>query len=237
METNIKVVAAGGETTVRTGQALPLKEPKQISISGDIKTVSNFLNVRKSLGSGLQTIDLSTAVILVDKKALTIQLLADPENFYGLEVLASLEKSEELKQFYINQVKTFTKDELVKLLKFNRLYFESADKHAQMLLAYQKVQSTVNIKANDSSDDRGNKERSFIKEVTSNAPTEFILNIPIFKNFPASKFRVEVCLDVSEGGARFWFESTELHEIMNAQVDDIISKELESAEGFVIIYK
>jgi hypothetical protein len=235
---HLKVEGAAETFTLLQGKALEQKAPVKIVYSGDIKTVANFLNVRKTAGTGLQTIDISKAVLLVDKRDdRSIQLNLDPENAYGAEITARLEESDELQPFSINKNKTFTKEELVKLLKFSRLYFADADKHAAMLLAFQKVSSTVNIRANDSSDERGNKERNFVKEVTTNAPTEFILNIPIWKGFPAITFRVEVCLDVTEGSARFWFESVELHEIKQAQLDDIFNQELKSAEGFVIINK
>lgn len=225
------------DITIREGQALDLKPPQKIAISGDIKTVSSFLSIRLENGSSLQTIDKSKAVITVDKKQLKINLELDPENYYGVSVTGTLEKADELKPFFINENKTFTKEELVKLIKFNKLHFSDQTKHAEMLLAFQKVQSVVNIKANDSSDDRGNKERAFIKETTSNAPTEFILDMPIFKGFGNVKFRVEVCLDVTEGSARFWFESIELHEIMQRQIEEIFTDELKIAEGFVIINK
>lgn len=223
--------------TIYEGSALPLMSPEKINISGDIKSVGSFLNVRKSKGSGFQQIDVSKAIVIVDKKDLTIELSLDPENYYGAKIKGTLQKSDELQPFCINQNKTFSKEELVKLIKFNKIFFEDPTKHGQMLLAFQKVESSVNIKANDSSDDRGNKERAFVKEVTSNAPTEFILNIPIFKGFAPARFRVEVCLDVTEGSARFWFESIELHEISQKQVTNIFDEELKSASEFVIINK
>lgn len=234
---DLNITAKGDTITVLEGKILDAKPPEKISIEGDIKSVSSFLSVRVSEGKGTQEIDKSKAVVLVDKKALTIELLIDPENHYGASVLAKLEKSDELQPFAINQNKTFTKEELVKLIKFNKIYFDDASKHAEMLVAFQKVSSTVNISSKDSSDDRGNKERDFVKQVTTNAPTEFILNIPAFKGFPAIRFRVEVCLDVTEGSARFWFESVELHEIIQKQVDEIFATELEAAKGFVIINK
>lgn len=225
----------GNTLTVLEGKVLEMKPPEKIKIKGDIKSVSSFLSVRKTAGLGVQQIDPSKVVVLVDKKGLSITLYIDPEYHYGATIIAQLENSDELAPFFINQNKTFSKEELVKLIKFNKLYFDDHTKHAEMLLAFQKVSSTVNIKANDSSDDRGNKERAFVKEVTSNAPTEFILNIPIFKGFPPVRFRVEVCLDVTEGSARFWFESVELHELRTKQVDEIFAEELKSCEGFVVI--
>lgn len=233
----LNVTTTGDTLTVMQGNVLETKPPEKISISGDIKSVSNFLSIRIAQGKGTQEIDKSKAVITVDKKALTITLLIDPENYYGAIVLGTLQKSDELQPFSINQNKTFSKEELVKLIKFNKVYFDDAAKHAQMLLAFQKVSSVVNIKANDSSDDRGNKERAYVKEVTTNAPTEFILNIPIFKGFDPVRFRVEICLDVTDGSARFWFESVELHEIMQNKIDEIFATELKAADGFVIINK
>jgi hypothetical protein len=233
----VKVEGTTQYLTLLQGKALEQKQPEKIILSGDIKTVTNFLKIRKETGAGLQAVDQSKAVVIVDKKNTSIKLLLDPENFFGAEITGELEVSEELKPFFINKNKTFTKEELVKLIKFNKLFFDNADKHAEMLLAFQKVSSTVNISANDSSDIRGNKERGFIKEVTTNAPTEFILNIPIFKDFPAKRFRVDIGVDVTEGSARFWFESVELHEITQAEIETIFNEELKAAEGFVIVYK
>lgn len=235
---NVKVESLTGNTLiVLQGEALKLMPPEKISITGDIKAVNTFLLVRQKAGSGVQRIDRSKAVVLVDKKALTITLNVDPENHYGCTVVAKLEESDELQPFGINTAKMFSKKDLVKLIKFNKLYFESADKHAEMLLAFQKISSEVNIKANDSSDDRGNKESAFVKEVTTNAPTSFMLNIPIFKGFPQSIFKVEVCLDVNEGSARFWFESVDLHNIKTETIATIFKEQISNADGFVIINK
>lgn len=225
----------GDTITVLQGHALEQKAPVKIIINGDIKSVGNFLKVRNNGGAGMQEVDNTSAIITTDKKNLTIKLQLDPENFYSPEIIGKLEASDELKPFAINENQTFTKEQLVKLIKFNKLFFDDATKHAEILLAFQKVSSTVNIRTNESADDRGNKERQFVKDVTTNAPTEFILNIPILKGFKPVRFRVEIGLDVTEGSARFWFESTELHEIMHSQVEKIFSEELKHAEGFVII--
>ena len=225
----------GNVLTILEGKALELKHPVKIEIPGDIHSVSNFLKIRKELGTGLQTIDISKAILFVNIKDRIIRLSTDPENAFGTIIQGELEVSDELKQFFINNNKTFAKTDLVKLLKFNKMYFADASKHASMVLAFQKVESTVNIKANESSDERGNKERAYVKEVTTNAPTEFILTIPIFKGFHQSTFRVEICIDVTDGSARFWFESVELHELMIRMIDEIFTEELKCAEGFVII--
>jgi hypothetical protein len=125
----------------------------------------------------------------------------------------------------------------VKLIKFNRLFFKDAAKHGEMVAAFQKLSSSVSIGSNASSDERGNKAAEYIKNVSTNAPTEFILNIPIFEGFKPSEFRVEVCLDVTDATARFWFQSVELHELKISMADDIFATELEAAEGLVVIFE
>ncbi len=236
---NLKIEKLDGTNlTVLQGEFKHPLDPQKIVLSGDIKTVSTFLNARKGKESALlQNVNKDKAVITVDKKALTIQLDVDPQDVFGVKVTGKLEESEELKPWAINKNQLFSKEQLVKLIKFNKINFDSAEKHAQMLLAFQKTSSTVNISANDSSDERGNKSRDFIKQVTTNAPTEFVLSIPIFKGFPATTFKVEICLDVKEGVVQFWFESVQLHEIETTQVDTIFNEELKSAKDFVVINK
>ena len=232
---DLNVTVQGDTLTILEGQALKLMPPEKINITGDIKAVNTFLAIRLTDGTGVQLIDKSKAVVLVDKKALKITLNLDPENHYGATIISQLELSEELQQFGINTTKMFSKKDLVKLIKFNTLYFESTEKHSQLLSAFQRISTELNIKASDSSDERGNKENSFIREVNTNAPTDFMLSIPIFKGFNPSTFKVEICLDVNEGSPRFWFESVELHSIQMETIDIIFEEQLTNAQGFVII--
>lgn len=225
----------GNELIVREGDALPLLQPNAIIISGDIKSISNFLKVRTSAGAGSQVVDNKKAIVTVNKDKRTIALELDPEYSLGTIVNARLELTPELNRFKINYDYFFKKDELVKLIKFNKLYFESKEKHAELVTAFSKLSSTVNISARDSNDDRGNKEREYVKSVETNAPTDFILNIPIFKGFEPIPFRVNICLDVIDGVARFWLESVELHEKIQVLTEEIFTKELESVKGFVVI--
>lgn len=227
-----------GDTKVLTilqGKTLDPVAPQRVVFEGNIWAIRDFLTIRKQFGDGSQKIDPAKAVITVNREAGAISLALDPENTYGARVVAQLEYSPELKTFAINTSKTFDKAQLVNLIKFSKLYFDDAAKHGAMLLAFQKLSSVVNISSNDSSDMRGNKERSFIKEVTSNAPTEFILNIPIFKGEAPVRFRVDIGVDVTEGSARFWFESVELKELSEKMRDELLVNALENAKEFVTI--
>lgn len=221
--------------TILEGKALEQKPPNKITISGDIKSVANFLKVRKSDGFGHQEIQKSKAIIYIDKEERTIVLEVDPENHYGTVVKGKLDISDELKIFQINTVQKFSRQELVRLIKMNRIFFENKEKHSEMLVAFQKIESSVNYATKDGSDDRGNKERQYVKNVTTNAPMSFTLEIPIFKGFEAQPVTVEICLDIEEGTAKFWLESVHLNEIIQSSVDEIFREQLSQAEGFVVI--
>ena len=78
-ELNLKLESfKGNELVVRTGTALPLKEPNRVIISGDIRTVGAFLRGRKD-GWSTQQIDKSKAFITTDYKAMVIHLQLDPK--------------------------------------------------------------------------------------------------------------------------------------------------------------
>lgn len=232
---HLKVESTGNELIIREGKALEPREDNRIQLSGDITSISNFIRKRKE-GYSHQAIDPNRTVVEVDMKAMTILLSLDPQNPLGTTVKGCLDLSDEVKVWGINTNRTYTREELIKLIKFNKLHFDSVEKQAELLKAYLAFNASTNSKLEQESDSRGNKVANFNKKVDTNMPTEFILNIPIFKGFDEERFRVEICLDVTDGGARFWFESTELHEMIEGK-KEIIDQELELCDDFVIIYK
>lgn len=235
METiNLKLESINGnEIIIREGQALPAKEPVKNIISGDINSISSFISIRKNQ----KLIDEKKALVISNKGDLEISLLLDPENPYGAEVHAKLELSDELKAFHINETFTYSREQFVKLIRFNKIWFDSADTHEKLLNQVMAFAANTNTSVNAASDNRGNKNQAFNKAVVSDLLPDFILNIPIFKGEDNSRFRVEIAYDVTEGSVKFWLESVELHEVKTKKVDEIFSTQLQSAAGLVIINK
>lgn len=231
----------GKEIVWREGRAadpLPLKEPKIINLSGDIHSVSNYLKgsfVRK----GSQEVDQSKAIVVADKLNRVIQLLLDPENYYGATITGKLENADELKPFYINEEKKFDRQQLQKLIKFSRLYFDNKEQHAQLLFSISKLRIKTESELKQENDNRGNKANTFERKVIDDSGFVqfFNLFIPIFKGFGPVKFQVEICFEPSEQGVLFWLESPELHEIKEGKVNEIFEEELESCKDFVVINK
>lgn len=230
----------GNEIIIREGDALPQREPVKINISGDIKTVSSFVAGRKDVSDALaghQFINKGRAIVEVDKQKRTIVLMLDPANPYGGVVTAKMELNPDLVEFCINAKKTFKQKELVDLLKFSGLAFDNAEKHQMLLRSYQAFNAKAYIDMASDSDNRGNKSSSFNKKVETNLPVDFVLNIPIFKGQDRKRFSVEICLEVTDGGCNFWFESVELKELIEIESETILKKELESCSDYVVIWK
>lgn len=251
-ELNLNVEPKDGVLVVRTGAAEVIKEANKIEISGDIETVANFLKVRKpqsfvvekleegktsSPSCGLQIVNTKRAVILVDASEGSLELQLDPENPYGPIIKGKLEESDELEIFNINTPKAYRREELIKLFRFNKIHFAKPSDCIDLVAAFQKFSAKAIVDMVQEDDQRGNAERNFKKQVETKLPQDFILRIPVYKGQSKETFRVEICLDVTDGGPKFWFESPELVEIMETRKEEIIKKQLESCTGFVVVNK
>lgn len=230
------------EITIREGKAveqLPLKEPQKIALSGDIHSIGNFLNFRNEASAGLQAIDKTKAIITCDKDARSIVLQLDPENFYCTTVTAKLQQSNELKAFCINEEKTFSREALLKLFRFNKLYFDDKDLHTSICANLSNITLKSETEMASANDRKGNKKGGIEQKV--NMPEKWIdvlfLSIPVFKGFDNVKIRIEICMDVTATGFCFWLESPELVEYIESQIDSIFEGELSNCDGFVIIHK
>lgn len=235
----LKLDGVTNELVIREGDAqvpLPLKEPKIIAISGDIHSVANFIKGRAT-GHSSQAIDKNKAVVLVNKDAKTITMQVDPENFYGATVTAKLEPSKELQQFGINATTRYNRKSLLDLLRFNRLFFEDKNQHAQVLLGLTKLRIKSETEIQQEKDNQGNKRSLLdVKTVDDGGLIKvFNITLPLFKGFSKQNIEVEICFEVVNGDVSFWLESVGLKEAMESQVDGIFEEELKTAEGFVII--
>lgn len=223
--------------TILEGKALEEKYPVKIGLAGNIKSLSAFLEKRYGtrVGKNLQAVDKDLAVVVVNGDEMKMVLFLDPQNEFGTMVTGKLDLTPELLEFCINTNKQFTREELVKIIRFNRRFFE-AGQHQGILDSYLKLQLTGNTEVTAASDNRGNKELAFKKMINSqHVPTEFVLEIPVFKGFGKERFRVEVCIEATDASVRFWFESVELEELIETRKEEIFNEELKSCQDFVII--
>lgn len=236
------IQSEGNEVVIRTGEALPLAEKLQISISGNIDAVSRYIKQRGSslnqsegaLHSSTE-VPAHTAVIIVNREHLKIQLQCDPSDKYAPMVTGQLSLNPDLQEFGINSAKKFTREELLSLIKLNRFFFADKDDHAVLMSKIKNFRANVNKDVQDGADNRGNKNRVNNQAVDTEVPETAVLQIPVFKGESPSRFIVDICLDVTDGGTRFWLESIDLNELIIKRRDEVFAQEIENFDGFCVI--
>jgi len=237
------IISPKGDTiNVLEGKALEQKHPDRLVISGQIESVNAYLSTRKGtaqMPGSLQHVDRDLAVITIDEEAMTIHLDVDPNNPFGTEVTGKLLANPELAAFSINKAgHRFTRESLLEIITFRRRFFTDLDQYDRVKSSLQRLKISANSSTEVGSDSRGNKDSAIQKTVDSaNIPAGFKLTIPIYKGQPAKTFLVELCLDYTDAGVRFYLESVELVEIAEADKKAIIQKQLADFLEFCIIWK
>lgn len=218
---------------------LALKEPKSITIDGDITTISNFVKIRRGEAKGIQQLNAETIIVEADKNGRVITMKLDPESHYSTTIIARLQQSEELKKFNINADRRYERKELLKLLKFGRHFFTNKQQYDSVIAGLSAVRMKTTAEIEQSSDTKGN--RKSLDEVNTVMSEGFVslftLALPLFKGFTPENIEVEICFDVLNGQPSFWLESVGLSELLETKVDAIFELELDNVRDFVIIYK
>lgn len=229
---HISLAPGANEVIIREGNAPDVIEPKSVAIIGNINAVYDFLLTRAEL------LDKTKCVIVFDEENGILVLSSDPHfPDSQIKITAKIEEFTDLKAFGINKEKYFSLKDIEKFIRMNRFWFDDKDAHmsltGQLKAFTAKVQSELQAEA----DQRGNKNNSFRKQVTSDLAADFVLHIPIYKGCDYKRFRVEICYDVTDSQARFWLESVELFELQKTALNDAFASQLEHIKelGFTVI--
>lgn len=236
-ELKINVATDHPETVLLIGKANTPKELLKLSVQGDFSAVSNYLKVKKQSASSFQFVSPERTIVICDKENLTIELFTDPNDPDAAEIKGKAEFSKELQAFGINEAKYFTREQLIKLIRFNRRFFPNKEENANLLGAYQNFTASVDKNIQEGSDLRGNRNNQFQKKVNTSLPENFLLEVPIFKGEKPVTFPVEICMEDYDAGMRFWFESVNLAELIAEKTDELFDRELESCKEFAVIFK
>jgi len=119
---NLTPMPGISEMVIRHGEALQLREPNRVSITGQIDSPLVFLQKRKD------EISSSLNHLLVDALKFSITLIVDEDSAYFKQIKGQLALSDEiLSKFQINSSKEWSSHDLAELIKMNRRYFESKD--------------------------------------------------------------------------------------------------------------
>lgn len=243
MELNLPPDFKGNEIIYRTGSAAPIEQlPLMETIEGDINTVASFVKKRYPCPStpeslGLQFIDRDRAIVTVDADNFAITLELDPEHPRGTTVKGKLSLSPDLLKFKINTQTAFNRDELVKLIRFNKVWFADRQQADTLEKAYMVFNAEINTKVSKESDLRGNLENSLKKTVNTSVPESFTLNLPVFKGQKKRSFPVRILIETTDASVRFYLESVELSDLIQIESEQILNEQLRHCEDFVVVWK
>lgn len=183
---NITVENGVKTVEVRTGEALKLKEPLNIEITGTINAPLEWLDSRKN------QIDPKNCHILVDEDKRTIALHVGETNPYKTIIIGQMKISPVFQKFGINSGDYRTPLEMSEFIKMNRVYFENRQKAMELVSQLRNFKAKVNKQVEQEVNlNKGDKRLVLNQVVDSNVPEKFNVALPLFKGDPKVTFEVE----------------------------------------------
>lgn len=219
------------ETIIRFGDALPLKEPKAVSISGTIDAPARWIEKRKD------DIVSADAHILVDRDHMSITLKTDENSAYSDQIIGTLTLSSEMQEFGINTGEYMSCFDMADRIKQLRTYFETQQEAMKLVTELRSFKAKIDKELELSDDKRGNQKIMRAQTVESNLPKSFKVNMPIFKGTEKRTFEVEV--EINPNDLSCTLVSPDAHDIVvqerDSQMDGVLVRIAEAAPNIVII--
>lgn len=221
----------GKDMVIRFGDALPLKEPKYVSIHGTIDAPARWVEKRKD------DIVSADAHILVDRDHMTITLNTDENNFYSDQIVGTLTLSTEMQEFGINTGEYMSCFDMADRIKQLRTYFETQQDAMKLVTELRNFKAKIDKELELSDDKRGNQKIMRAQTVESNLPKSFNVNMPIFKGTEKRTFEVEV--EINPNDLSCTLVSPDAHDIVvqerDNQMDAVLGRIGDAAPNIVII--
>lgn len=235
----------GNELIIRTGEAVKVldpKEPKIINISGVLSSPFDWLEKRclvvgctdqsgKNLIDGIPVDDCH---LIVDREKMEITLKIDENDHYQSTINGKLSIHPKFKEFGINTGSLSEPKAMGDFFKMNRTFFKSLQNNKEVVAALKNLNIRTKQAIQKANNDRGSIDASFKQEVTeSNLPESFVLNIPIFKGFPAQEIEVEVYAHIDGTTTLLSLVSPGANEIIEEFRDRCITEVVENIKALV----
>nr|DAP87335.1 MAG TPA: protein of unknown function DUF2303 [Caudoviricetes sp.] len=220
-----------GGYCIRFGEALPLKEPKAVSIDGTIDAPARWVEKRKD---GIAQTD---AHVLVDRDKMSITLNIDENSAYSDQVTGTLTLSSEMQEFGINTGEYMSCFDMSDRIKQLRSYFETQQEAMKLVSELRNFKAKIDKELELSDDKRGNQRILKSQFVESNLPKDFKIQLPIFKGMRKETIQVEV--EINPNDLSCTLVSPEAHDIVVQQrdmhMDAVIDRIKDAAPTIVII--
>lgn len=231
---NLELKVENGVQTleVRTGEALPIHEPKIVNLSGVLNTPLKWLEKRVEL------INEKECHITVDRENLIIKLVIDETNHYQTTISGKLEFNPIFVKFGINSGLYRTPLELSEFIKMNRSHFENQNKAMELVSILKAFKAKINKDVETEVNlNKGDRKMLLAQTVESNMPEGFFLEIPIFKAQKKVRFEVETYFNPDDLTCTLVSPSAndQIQETSDNEIDKIIDEIQNIAPGIAIL--
>tara|TARA_R110001592_G_C13189769_1_gene752272 strand:- start:10012 stop:10767 length:756 start_codon:yes stop_codon:yes gene_type:complete len=184
----------------------------------DIEPIENILNV-----------DINTRPLVeanVERGSIVLDL------YHGIniscQVIGELTVEPELEALNINSNKIWKVKELAKFIKLNRFVFKDRDSADALLENLQQFHAEINTVLQDKSDGRGNNNQQLQTVLKTDLALDFVVSLPLYQGLEAVDFKVEIGVDVRDGGIDLWLESSELKELLRDKRRELIKEQVDA---------
>jgi len=220
------------EVIIRHGDALPIREPQKLSLSGDINTPFEFYEKRKELFlHNIQDVvadyDSSRTNVVFNKDAGTLVLSTNEDSFFATTVKGTLKLDPIFSTLKVNDddFKGFTPAELAKILRMNRILFHDKVFFSELVNSLQNFKAQFDTQFENSNDKKGSVANSVVKKMVSEHNYNFSLTVPVFEGLATHIVPIEVDIDYSgDAQIRCTLVSVELQESIDETKQEIIDK-------------
>lgn len=231
MDQKLTIVPSNDTLVIRTGEAEKIYPPRKVNITGNIQAPGEYFKKRQP-----QIADkLHLTHVIVDIEQLSIKLVINETSEFAEFVSGKLEYFKEFIDFGINRQKKYGIQELYKMLKLKRAYFQRREDHATILEQLRKFEAKTEVEFQSMNDFKGASAMKKIETCKTNLTYNFVLSIPIFKGFEAATFPVEIEFEPHDGGIICWLVSQDLAELEIKNRDEIMEKEIKQFESIVVV--
>jgi hypothetical protein len=228
---HLNVASENGELVVRTGSALPLKEPERVILSGILNTPAEYIKKR------VDSISVIKTNVVFDYTARTITLTVDDCSFYKDIITGKLEINKDLASLGINNDTLYNEKELSRKLTFFGRFFESKAAYNDLIKKLNDFSAKVKQEFTNATDYRGSEALEKITKIEHDIPLFFVLKMPIFNGGDKREFKVNIYVAARDGGIELWLESVELHELLEKETESLFNAQLKNFEDYVIVKK
>lgn len=217
---NIKINVAEGvqELIIREGEAQKIHEPKSIEFSGVISNPFEYLKK----GFDPEEIVNSTLEYSYEKKQICLRYAircVNPDM-----ILGTMKLHEELNSFDLNSGKRIEPSKMAEFLRTKMHYFLDRAEGMKLVKELQEFKAKVDKEIEKADDKRANVRQVYVQKVTSNIPTEFSLNLPLFVGGERIPIRVEIDIDPFELNCVLF--APNLKEMIDTEVTAVIDAQL-----------